>query len=114
MWLTGCILYVCIIIMIGMIYQNITETCIRGYLYVEILFYRYMNLVERLPAYGIHYYEVRDRSNLPWYLGLSYRGIAQYDFLDKRKPRRVFLWKQLENLYFRERKFSIEVHDPKR
>ncbi|XP_071519246.1 uncharacterized protein [Panulirus ornatus] len=75
---------------------------------------QYMSLVERLPTYGIHYYEVRDRSNLPWYLGLSYRGIAQYDFLDKRKPRRVFLWKQLENLYFRERKFSIEVHDPKR
>lgn len=75
---------------------------------------RYMSLVERLPTYGTHYYEVRDRSNLPWYLGLSYRGIAQYDFLDKKKPRRVFLWKQLENLYFRERKFSIEVHDPKR
>ncbi|XP_069165685.1 FERM domain-containing protein 4B isoform X4 [Procambarus clarkii] len=75
---------------------------------------QYMSLVERLPTYGIHYYEVRDRSNLPWYLGLSHNGIAQYDFLDKRKPRRVFLWKQLENLYFRERKFSIEVHDPKR
>ncbi|KAK7070656.1 FERM domain-containing protein 4A, partial [Halocaridina rubra] len=75
---------------------------------------QYMSVVERLPTYGIHYYEVRDRSNLPWFLGLSHRGIAQYDFLDKRKPRRVFLWKQLENLYFRERKFSIEVHDPKR
>lgn len=75
---------------------------------------QYMSVVERLPTYGVHYYEVRDRSNLPWFLGLSHRGIAQYDFLDKRKPRRVFLWKQLENLYFRERKFSIEVHDPKR
>ncbi|CAL4071441.1 unnamed protein product, partial [Meganyctiphanes norvegica] len=75
---------------------------------------QYMTVVERLPTYGVHYYEVRDRSNLPWYLGISHRGIAQYDYLDKRKPRRVFLWKQLENLYFRERKFSIEVHDPKR
>ena len=26
----------------------------------------------------------------------------------------VFAWKQLENLYFRDKKFSIEVHDPKR
>ena len=26
----------------------------------------------------------------------------------------VFPWKQLENLYFRDKKFSIEVHDPKR
>ena len=73
-----------------------------------------MSIVERLPTYGIHYYEVKDRSSLPWHLGLSHKGISQYDFLDKRKPRRVFLWKHLENLYFRERKFSIEVHDPKR
>ncbi|ROT69927.1 putative FERM domain-containing protein 4A-like isoform X5 [Penaeus vannamei] len=50
-----------------------------------------MSVVERVPTYGVHYYEVRDRSNLPWYLGISYRGIAQYDYLDKRKPRRVFL-----------------------
>ncbi|XP_076030690.1 uncharacterized protein LOC143018952 isoform X2 [Oratosquilla oratoria] len=75
---------------------------------------QYMILVERLTTYGVHYYEVRDRSNLPWFLGISHRGISQYDYLDRRKPRRVFLWKQLENLYFRERKFSIEVHDPKR
>ena len=27
---------------------------------------------------------------------------------------RVFQWKQLENLYFRDKKFSIEVHDAKR
>lgn len=26
----------------------------------------------------------------------------------------VFHWKQLENLYYRDRKFSIEVHDPRR
>ena len=29
-------------------------------------------------------------------------------------PVRVFQWKQLENLYFRDKKFSIEVHDAKR
>ena len=26
----------------------------------------------------------------------------------------MFQWKQLENLYFRDKKFSIEVHDAKR
>lgn len=26
----------------------------------------------------------------------------------------VFNWKQLENLYYRDKKFSIEVHDTKR
>uniref|UniRef100_S4RM39 FERM domain-containing protein n=1 Tax=Petromyzon marinus TaxID=7757 RepID=S4RM39_PETMA len=28
--------------------------------------------------------------------------------------RQVFQWRQLENLYFREKKFSVEVHDPNR
>lgn len=73
-----------------------------------------MTAVESLPTYGIHYYEVKDKNGIPWWLGLSYKGIGQYDYADKSTPRKVFQWKQLENLYFRDRKFSIEVHDPKR
>ncbi|KAI0231688.1 FERM domain-containing protein 4B [Lamellibrachia satsuma] len=74
----------------------------------------YMNIVENLPTYGVHYYEVKDKSSIPWWLGLGYQGISLYDYTDKKVPRRVFAWKQLENLYFRDKKFSIEVHDPKR
>ncbi|EFX89354.1 hypothetical protein DAPPUDRAFT_40824, partial [Daphnia pulex] len=74
----------------------------------------YLSKVESLPNYGVHYYSVTDKRNTPWYLGISYKGIAQYDYSDRRHPRRIFQWKQLENLYFRDRKFSIEVHDPKR
>jgi len=74
----------------------------------------YMTIIESIPTYGIHYYEVKDKSGIPWWLGLSHKGISLYDFADKKTPRRVFAWKQLENLYFRDKKFSIEVHDPKR
>lgn len=74
----------------------------------------YMHLVESVPTYGVHYYEVKDKNSIPWWLGISFKGICQYDQTDKKIPRKVFLWKQLENLYFRDRKFSIEVHDPKR
>jgi hypothetical protein len=73
-----------------------------------------MSLIESIPTYGIHYYEVKDKSGIPWWLGISYKGISLYDHNDRKTPRRVFAWKQLENLYFRDRKFSIEVHDPKR
>ncbi|XP_077984095.1 uncharacterized protein LOC144438775 isoform X4 [Glandiceps talaboti] len=74
----------------------------------------YMSIAESLPTYGVHYYEVKDKSGLPWWLGLSFVGIGQYDITDKITPRKIFQWRQLENLYFRERKFSIEVHDPRR
>ena len=75
---------------------------------------RYMSLVEKQPTYGVHFYEIKDKTGIPYWLGLSYKGINQFDYNDRRIPRRSFLWKQLENLYFREKKFSIEVRDPKR
>ncbi|MEE6502516.1 hypothetical protein FKM82_004541 [Ascaphus truei] len=75
---------------------------------------RYMKIVEALPTYGLHYYKVKDKQGIPWWLGISYKGIGQYDLQDKIKPRKLFQWKQLENLYFREKKFAVEVHDPRR
>ncbi|XP_068940234.1 FERM domain-containing protein 4B isoform X3 [Petaurus breviceps papuanus] len=75
---------------------------------------RYMKIVEALPTYGVHYYGVKDKQGIPWWLGISYKGIGQYDLQDKVKPRKLFQWKQLENLYFREKKFAVEVHDPRR
>ncbi|QQP56060.1 Uncharacterized protein FKW44_000607 [Caligus rogercresseyi] len=74
----------------------------------------YMSIVESMPTYGVHYFEVFDKRQKPWWLGLSCRGIAQYAFEDRKVPVRVFQWKRLENLYFRDKKFSIEVHDLKR
>uniref|UniRef100_A0A671NSR9 FERM domain-containing protein 4B-like n=1 Tax=Sinocyclocheilus anshuiensis TaxID=1608454 RepID=A0A671NSR9_9TELE len=56
----------------------------------------------------------QDKQGIPWWLGVSYKGIGQYDLQDKLKPRKLFLWKQLENLYFREKKFAVEVNDPQR
>ncbi|XP_062853610.1 FERM domain-containing protein 4B isoform X2 [Trichomycterus rosablanca] len=75
---------------------------------------QYLLLVESSPSYGVHYYEVKDKQGIPWWLGISYKGIAQYDQQDKLKPRKSFYWKQLENLYFREKKFAVEVNDPRR
>ncbi|CAB4070517.1 unnamed protein product [Lepeophtheirus salmonis] len=74
----------------------------------------YMTIVESMPTYGVHYFEVFDKRQKPWWLGLSCKGIAQYSYQDRKVPVRVFQWKRLENLYFRDKKFSIEVHDLKR
>uniref|UniRef100_A0A4W6G0F5 FERM domain containing 4B n=1 Tax=Lates calcarifer TaxID=8187 RepID=A0A4W6G0F5_LATCA len=75
---------------------------------------QYLALVESLPTYGVHYYPVKDKQGIPWWLGVSYKGIGQFDLQDKLKPRKLFQWKQLENLYFREKKFAVEVNDPHR
>lgn len=49
----------------------------------------YMSLVQRLPAYGVHYYEVKDKKRVPWRLGVSPQGLAQYDYTDLIRPRMV-------------------------
>ncbi|KAL6034465.1 hypothetical protein STEG23_032437, partial [Scotinomys teguina] len=54
---------------------------------------RYMKIVEALPTYGVHYYAVKDKQGLPWWLGISYKGIGQYDLQDKVKPRKSQLHK---------------------
>ncbi len=32
---------------------------------------------------------LQDKAGIPWWLGLSFKGISQYDYNDKRTPRRV-------------------------
>jgi hypothetical protein len=44
-------------------------------------------------------------------LGISFRGIGLYEYTNKVTPKKIFLWSKLENLYYRDRKFSIEVHE---
>ncbi|XP_037074808.1 FERM domain-containing protein 4A-like [Pollicipes pollicipes] len=75
----------------------------------------YLSQAERLPTYGVHFYRVTDKScNNAWWLGISTLGIAQYDIADRGKSRRLFQWKQLENVTFRDGRFSIEVDEPKK
>lgn len=71
----------------------------------------YLSIIEKLNNYGVHYYEVKDKLNSKWYLGISFRGIGLYEITNKITPKKLFLWSKLENLYYRDRKFSIEVHE---
>lgn len=71
----------------------------------------YLKIVESIPTYGLHYFKVKDKGGVPWYLGISYRGISQFDIHNKTKPVKSFLWRQLENIVYKEKKFSIEVNE---
>ncbi|KRZ70753.1 FERM domain-containing protein 4A [Trichinella papuae] len=75
---------------------------------------KYLTLVERIETYGMHFYEVKDKVGSPFVLGFSSRGIFQFNSNDKSSALRSFGWNQLENLYYRDKKFSVEVHDPRR
>ncbi|UJR25952.1 hypothetical protein I4U23_007300 [Adineta vaga] len=72
---------------------------------------KYMMLAENLPSYGSHYFLVRNKNNVLAYLGISFIGISVYSYHDRETPLKIYYWRQLENLYYRDRKFSLEVHD---
>ncbi|XP_059119556.1 LOW QUALITY PROTEIN: FERM domain-containing protein 4A [Peromyscus eremicus] len=74
----------------------------------------YMSIVESLPTYGVHYYAVKDKQGIPWWLGLSYKGIFQYDYHDKVKPRKVRSSRPLELIIFQKKAFTIHLHRPRR
>ncbi|CAB1427142.1 unnamed protein product [Pleuronectes platessa] len=48
---------------------------------------QYLALVESLPTYGVHYYPVKDKQGLPWWLGVSYKGIGHSKSAARRQPR---------------------------
>ena len=73
----------------------------------------YMTIVQRMPSYGVHYSDVKvcmcvyarnftnqhvilhavqDKRGVPWKLGISPDGIAQYDYNDLSRPRSVCLY----------------------
>ncbi|KAK6111666.1 hypothetical protein QQG55_44550 [Brugia pahangi] len=71
----------------------------------------FLQTAERSSTHGCHFYKVRDKAGQPWTVGISNKGIFQYDPTDISKPKKIFNWSLLDNLYYRDRKFSIEVRN---
>eukprot|EP00117_Sycon_ciliatum_P030126 scpid51546/ scgid23825/ FERM domain-containing protein 4A len=70
----------------------------------------YLNTVIMQPTFGLHCYEVRDKSDQPYLLGLSPKGLGVYEPSNRSVLLELFEWKNLENIYHRDKKFSIEVY----
>ncbi|VDD95230.1 unnamed protein product [Enterobius vermicularis] len=75
---------------------------------------KFMQIAERSPTYGSHFYQARDKAGTPWAVAINSRGIYQYNMNDLSKPKKAFNWRFLDNLYYRDRKFTIEVRDYQR
>jgi len=71
----------------------------------------FLSIVERLPTYGIHFYDAKDKNDTSWKLGVSHRGIGQYIPRDTVVAKKIYMWSRMENLYYRDKKFSVEVRD---
>ncbi|RDD44617.1 FERM domain-containing protein 4B [Trichoplax sp. H2] len=70
---------------------------------------RFMSIVQDIPTYGLHFFKMQNEAGRQIYVGVSLQGIGQFCYEDKEICQEFYAWKQLENLYFKDRKFTIEV-----
>ena len=83
---------------------------------------RFMLTMENsCPMYGVHYFPITNKSarkekvselnckDIKNYLGISLNGIAEYSNSDLSLPLREYAWKELESLYHKDNKFTIET-----
>jgi len=70
----------------------------------------YLRTAQEQLTYGVQYHRgITDKADRAWVIGVCYRGLHRYQPGHLEQPEKVFDWKKLENLYYRDRKFSVEV-----
>ncbi|GMT23351.1 hypothetical protein PFISCL1PPCAC_14648 [Pristionchus fissidentatus] len=72
---------------------------------------RFMAVAQLSSTYGSRFYRVIDQSNCPCVLALNSKGIVQFDKNDLSAPVRVFEWRSIDNIYYKECHFSVEVRN---
>ncbi|XP_003382747.1 PREDICTED: FERM domain-containing protein 4A-like isoform X2 [Amphimedon queenslandica] len=72
--------------------------------------FRYLEIVQSLPMYSYHYFEVKDKNNVPLWLGVGTNGIVQCYLDNRNEPIAHYQWMNLQNIYYKDKKFSVEVY----
>ncbi|KAJ1346189.1 hypothetical protein KIN20_000915 [Parelaphostrongylus tenuis] len=73
-----------------------------------------MRIVEKCSKYGSRLYQVNEiNGGGHCVLSISSRGIQVFENMDSVRPKEIFSWNFLDNLYYKDRTFSIEVRDPR-
>ncbi|KAK6053130.1 FERM PH-like domain protein [Cooperia oncophora] len=76
-------------------------------------FIEVMQIVEKCLKYGSRLYRVSETNGSSCILSINSRGIQVFENADTFRPKEDFHWFYLDNLYYKENIFSIEVRDPR-
>ncbi|WKY08620.1 hypothetical protein Q1695_007839 [Nippostrongylus brasiliensis] len=72
-----------------------------------------MEIVEKCLKYGSRLYRVTESGGSSCLLSINSRGIQVFENADTFRPKENFLWSHLDNLYYKDNVFSVEVRDPR-
>ena len=70
----------------------------------------YLTVATNQPTYGVELFKgLADKNKRAWVVGVCYSGLHRYHPGQLEQPEKVFDWKKLENLFYRDKKFSVEI-----
>ena len=74
----------------------------------------YLMIATNQTTYGVEIFKgLSDKNKRPWVVGVCYSGLHRYHPGQLEVPEKIFDWKKLENLFYRDKKFSVEIcQDP--
>ncbi|KAK5985560.1 FERM domain-containing protein [Trichostrongylus colubriformis] len=72
-----------------------------------------MQIVEKCLKYGSRLYRASESDGCTCILSINSRGIQVFENADTFRPKKDFHWFYLDNLYYKENIFSVEVRDPR-
>ncbi|CAP38939.1 Protein CBG22314 [Caenorhabditis briggsae] len=76
----------------------------------------FIKLAEKSESYGYRMYEALNENNDKCILSIGYKGIYIYRRSRHQNlitPYLAYPWRVIDNLYYRDKKFSIEIREPK-
>ncbi|CDR32619.1 FERM domain-containing protein [Caenorhabditis elegans] len=77
----------------------------------------FIKLAEKSESYGYRMYEALNENNDKCILSIGYKGIYIYRRSRHQNlitPYLAYPWRVIDNLYYRDKKFSIEIREPKK
>ncbi|GAB6030093.1 hypothetical protein CHUAL_005772 [Chamberlinius hualienensis] len=71
----------------------------------------YLKIAQDLDMYGINYFPISNKKDSELWLGVTALGLNIYDKSNKLTPKITFMWSEIRNLSFDDKKFIIKPMD---
>lgn len=69
----------------------------------------YLTITQDLEQYGVTYYEITNKKGTKLWLGVHNLGMDIYEWKNKVTPRLGFPWKEIRNISFNDKRFTIKM-----
>ncbi|KXJ14033.1 Radixin [Exaiptasia diaphana] len=84
-----------------------------GQMLKEDAMVEYLKLAQDLEMYGVNYFEIKNKKGTKLLLGVDALGLNIYEITDRLTPQIGFPWREIGNISFNDKKFTIKAVEKK-